>query len=87
MPAPEDLMLRSRDELLRLIVAQQQQLAAQEQQIAQLTATVEVLRAEVERLKRESQRQAAPFSKGTHVTAIVTRKYGRWCRPTTRGCW
>jgi transposase len=67
MPVSKDLAVLSRDELLRLIMAQQQQLAAQEQQLAQLTATVEVLQAEVERLKREGQRQAAPFSKGRRV--------------------
>jgi transposase len=77
MPVPKDLASLSRDELLRLIVAQQQQLAAQEQQIAQLRATVEVLQAEVERLKRASQHQAAPFSKGTHVT--TPKKPG--CKP------
>ena len=75
MPAPEDLMLRSRDGLLRVIAAQRGQLAKQERQIAELTATVAALQAEVERLKRASQRQAAPFSKGTHVT--TPKKPGR----------
>lgn len=67
--------LRSRDELLRVIATQQRQLAEQERQIAELTATVAALQAEVERLKRASQRQAAPFSKGTHVT--TPKKPGR----------
>ncbi len=68
-------MLRSRDELLRVIAAQQRQPAEQELQIAELRATVTALQAEVERLKRASPRQAAPFSEGTHVT--TPQKAGR----------
>ena len=75
MPVPKDLASLSRDELLRLLIAQQQHLAEQEQQIVQLTAMVEGLQAEVERLKREGQRPAAPFSKGTRVA--VPKKPGR----------
>lgn len=67
MPAPEDLMLRSRDELLRVIAAQQRPLAQQERQIAELRATVAALQAEVERLKRARQHKActALFGFGT----------------------
>ena len=54
MSASEDLTLWSRDDLLRVITAQQQQLTAQERQRAELTATVAVLRAEVRRLSREA---------------------------------
>ena len=58
----------SRDDLVKLVLEQHQQITA-------LTAKVEALQAEVERLKREGQRQAAPFSKGTRVTA--PKKPGR----------
>jgi transposase len=50
----------SRDDLGKLILEQQHQ-------IAELMAKIEALQAEIERLKREGQRQAAPFSKGTRV--------------------
>jgi cell division protein FtsB len=46
MSASEGLTLCSRDDLLRVITAQQQQLTAQERQRAELTATVAALRAE-----------------------------------------
>ena len=68
MPLPEDLALRSRNDLLRVI-------AEQQQQIAELTARVAALQAEVERLKREGQRPAALFSKGTCVA--TPKKPGR----------
>lgn len=68
MLSPEDLAALSRDELLRVI-------AAQQQQIAELVARVEALQAEVERLKRQGQRQAAPFSKGTRIA--TPKKPGR----------
>ena len=55
-----DLDSLSRDDLVRLGLQQQAQIAA-------LTAAVEALRAEVERLTRDGHRQAAPFSKGTRV--------------------
>jgi transposase len=58
----------SRDDLVKLVLAQQHQIAG-------LTAKVEALQAEVERLKREGQRQAAPFSKGTRV--LAPKKPGR----------
>jgi transposase len=58
----------SRDELVKLALEQQHQ-------IAELRAKVEALQAEVERLKREGQRQAAPFSKGTRIAA--PKKPGR----------
>ena len=58
----------SRDDLVKLVLEQQHQ-------IAELTAKVEALQAEVERLKREGSRQAAPFSKGTRVA--VPKKPGR----------
>jgi hypothetical protein len=51
----------SREELLVLVAELQRQIAA-------LTATNEALRAEIDQLKRGGKRQAAPFSKGTHVT-------------------
>ncbi len=60
LPAPPAAL--SRDDLGKLVLAQQHQ-------IAELTAKVEALQAEVERLQREGQRQAAPFSKGTRVAA------------------
>ena len=55
-----DVSTLSRDELVRLVLHQQAQIAV-------LTATVEGLRVEVERLTRGGKRQAAPFSKGTRV--------------------
>jgi hypothetical protein len=58
----------SREDLVKLVLEQHQQITA-------LTTKVEALQAEVERLKREGQRQAAPFSKGTRVT--VPKKPGR----------
>ena len=58
MSLPAPLAALSRDDLGKLVLAQQHQ-------IAELRAKVEALQAEVERLKREGQRQAAPFSKGT----------------------
>jgi hypothetical protein len=64
----EDFTVLNRDDLLRVVVEQQGQ-------IAELTAMVEALRAEVERLKHEGNRQAAPFSKGTRVAA--PKKPGR----------
>jgi len=47
--------------------------------VRKLVAEVESLRAEVETLKRSGKRQAAPFSKGTHVKAPKTpgRKPGQ----------
>jgi len=66
LPAP--LAALSRDDLAKLVLAQQHQ-------IAELTAKVEALQAAVERLQREGQRQAAPFSKGTGVAA--PKKPGR----------
>lgn len=68
MLVPENFAVLSREELLRVIVAQQRQ-------VAELAARVEALQAEVERLKREGQRRAAPFSKGTGVAA--PKKPGR----------
>ncbi|HJY84316.1 MAG TPA: IS66 family transposase, partial [Candidatus Binatia bacterium] len=68
MSLPAPLTALSRDDLVKLVLGQQDQ-------IAELMAKVEALQAEVERLKREGQRQAAPFSKGTRVAA--PKKPGR----------
>jgi transposase len=68
MSLPAPLAALSRDDLVKLVLEQQHQIAV-------LTAKVEALQAEVERLKREGQRQAAPFSKGTQVAA--PKKPGR----------
>ena len=68
MSLPVSLAALSRDELAELVLKQHHH-------IAELTAKVEALQAEVERLKREGPRQAAPFSKGTRVTA--PKKPGR----------
>jgi transposase len=61
MTLPENLTSLSRDELLALVVHQQRQLV-------ELMARIEALHAEIERLTRGAKRQAAPFSKGTHVS-------------------
>jgi transposase len=68
MSLPAPLSALSRDDLVKLVLKQQHQ-------IAELMAKVEALQAEVERLKREGQRSAAPFSKGTRVAA--PKKPGR----------
>lgn len=68
LPAPLPLAALSRDDLVKLVLEQQHQ-------IAELRAKVAALQAAVERLKRESQRPAAPFSKGTRVAA--PKKPGR----------
>jgi transposase len=68
MSLPTLLAAWSRDDLGKLVLEQQPQ-------IAELTAKVEALQAEVERLKREGSRQAAPFSKGTRVA--TPQKPGR----------
>ena len=68
MSLPASLIALSRDDLVKLVLAQQHQ-------IAELMAKVEALQAEVERLKCEGQRPAAPFSKGTRVAA--PKKPGR----------
>jgi len=68
MSLPASLTALSRDDLVKLVLAQQHQ-------IAELMAKVEALQAEVERLKCEGQRPAAPFSKGTRVAA--PKKPGR----------
>lgn len=60
MTLPEPITSLSRDALLALVAELQRQIAA-------LTARNEALQAEIDRLKRGEQRQAAPFSKGTHV--------------------
>jgi transposase len=72
MSLPAPLAALSRDDLVKLVLEQQHQIAV-------LTAKVEALQAEVERLQREGQRQAAPFSKGTRVAAPKTpgRKPGK----------
>lgn len=57
----EDISSLSREELLALVAELQRQLA-------EAMATIEALRAEVEGLNRSAKRQAAPFSKGTHVS-------------------
>src|SRR5262249_54650749 len=62
MSLPASLTTLSHDDLVKLVLAPQRQ-------IAELMAKVEALQAEVERLKREGQRPAAPFSKGTRVPA------------------
>jgi len=62
MSLPPPLTALGRDDLVKLVLTQQHQ-------IAELTAKVEALQAEVERLQREGQRPAAPFSKGTRVAA------------------
>ena len=61
MIRPEHLPMLSREDLLALVAELQRQIAA-------LTATNEALRAEIDQLKRGGKRQAAPFSKGIHVT-------------------
>ena len=68
MSLPASLTALSRDDLVKLVLAQHHQ-------IAELLAKVEALQAEVERPKREGQRPAAPFSKGTRVSA--PKKPGR----------
>jgi transposase len=68
MSLPTPFAALSRDDLVKLVLEQQHQ-------IAELTAKVEALQAEVERLKREGSRQAAPFSKGTRVA--MPKKPGR----------
>jgi hypothetical protein len=68
MSLPAPLTALSRNDLVKLVLGQQHQ-------IAELMAKVEALQAEVERLKREGQRPAAPFSKGTRVAA--RKKPGR----------
>jgi transposase len=68
MSLPVSLAALSRDEVVELVLKQHHHIAA-------LTAKIEALQAEVERLKREGPRQAAPFSKGTRVTA--PKKPGR----------
>lgn len=60
MTLPEPITSLSRDALLALV-------AELKRQIAALTARNEALQAEIDRLKRGEKRQAAPFSKGTHV--------------------
>ena len=47
--------------------AMAEQIAALERRNAELEAIMAELRAENERLQRRQQRQAAPFSKDTHV--------------------
>jgi hypothetical protein len=68
MSLPASLTALSHDDLVKLVLAQQRQ-------IAELTAKVEALQAEVECLQREGQRPAAPFSKGARVAA--PKKPGR----------
>jgi transposase len=65
---PASLTALSRDDLVKVVLAQQHQ-------IVELMAKIEALQAEVERLKREGQRPAAPFSKGRRVAA--PKKPGR----------
>src|SRR5438874_7527076 len=60
MATPADLQSLSRGALIALVVQLQRR-------NDELTAVVETLRTEVERLTRDGHRQAAPFSKGTHV--------------------
>lgn len=62
MIEPKDRPALSHEELLALVVELQRQ-------IAELRANNEALRAEIEQLKGGGQRQAAPFSRGTRVTA------------------
>ena len=62
MSLPASLTALSRDDLVKLVLAQQHQ-------IAELRAKVEAWQAEVERLQCAGQRPAAPFSKGTRVAA------------------
>ena len=52
----------SREDLLALV-------AELQRQIAELTANNEAMRTEIDQLTRSGKRQAAPFSKGTWVTA------------------
>ena len=61
MSSLEDMESLSREELLALLVKLQRQ-------VAELTASNESLRREIAVLKRSTQRQAAPFSKGTRVS-------------------
>jgi hypothetical protein len=68
MSLPASLTALSRDEVVKLVLTQQRQ-------IAELMVKVEALQVEVERLKREGQRPAAPFSEGTRVAA--PKKPGR----------
>jgi len=68
MSLPASLTALSRDDWVKLVLAQQHQ-------SAELLAKGEALQAEVERLKGEGQRPAAPFSKGTRVAA--PKKPGR----------
>src|SRR5712692_12122486 len=48
---------------------QQQRSDALERQVGELQALIAALRAELEQLTRRGKRQAAPFSKDTHVAA------------------
>src|SRR5437764_12729479 len=48
---------------------QQQRIDALERQVGELRAVMAALRAELKQLTRRSKRQAAPFSKDTHVAA------------------
>jgi transposase len=48
---------------------QQQRIDALERQVGELQAVIAALRAELEQLTRRGKRQAAPFSKDTHVAA------------------
>jgi len=68
MSLPASLTALSRDDLVKVGLAQHHQMA-------ELLAKSEALQAEVERLKREGQRPAAPFSKGTRAAA--PKKPGR----------
>ena len=69
MTSPEHLASLSRAALLTLVAELQHQLVEQQRQLAEVTARNAVLQAELERLTRDAKRQAAPFSKGTHVAA------------------
>ena len=61
MVVPEDISSLSRENLLTVVAELQRQLA-------EARATIEALRAEIAQLKRSTKRQAAPFSKGIHVS-------------------
>jgi transposase len=61
MTPPENLTSLSRDALMALV-------AVLQRQVAELSAANDALRADIARLTRDGKRQAAPFSKGSHVS-------------------
>lgn len=67
MVKPEDSTSLSRDALLELVAALQEETAKLQRQVEELSAANEALRRENAELKRGAKRQAAPFAKGRRV--------------------